>query len=243
MTKLGRNDRVLARRQDLLEAALRTIRLKGANTSMDDIAAEAGITRPILYRYFGDRKGLIIAVSEYFSVELLEDLKVAFENEVKSFENVVDFESVDLASVIGNVIGAFLDFVNSDPDLYRFLVSASIASEEYDDLKNSTLDFVETLCKNIAKYIADLLVSTGRDSGAAEPFAYGIVGMVHFVSMWWLDRGVLSKSRLVDYMSTLLAEGFKSERLKLTNTKKFSVDEAASLRRQSIMARSQRAKR
>ncbi|MGH2819151.1 MAG: helix-turn-helix domain-containing protein, partial [Actinomycetota bacterium] len=43
---------------DLLDAADNVVRRDGPEASMQKIAAEAGITKPILYRQFGDKGGL-----------------------------------------------------------------------------------------------------------------------------------------------------------------------------------------
>ncbi|BFO19525.1 hypothetical protein SHKM778_59130 [Streptomyces sp. KM77-8] len=44
------------RRRELLEAADRVVLRDGPGASMNAIAAEAGITKPILYRHFGDKE-------------------------------------------------------------------------------------------------------------------------------------------------------------------------------------------
>lgn len=44
------------RRRELLEAADRVVLRDGPQASMNAIAAEAGITKPILYRHFGDKE-------------------------------------------------------------------------------------------------------------------------------------------------------------------------------------------
>ena len=59
------------RRAELLDAALRVIRRGEGRVAMEDIAAEAGISRPILYRHFGDATGLYGAVADDFCRELL----------------------------------------------------------------------------------------------------------------------------------------------------------------------------
>src|SRR5689334_18063573 len=50
------------RRRELLEAADRVVLRDGPGASMNAIAAEAGITKPILYRHFGDTDGLLGAL-------------------------------------------------------------------------------------------------------------------------------------------------------------------------------------
>ena len=62
------------RREELLDAADRIVRAGGRDTSMDEIAAEAGITKPILYRHFGDKDGLHEALAERYVEELKEAL-------------------------------------------------------------------------------------------------------------------------------------------------------------------------
>src|SRR5437763_1568648 len=62
------------RRTELLEAAVRAIRRVGPTVSMDAIAAEAGVTKPIIYRHFGDRVGLASALAEQFGSQLVAEL-------------------------------------------------------------------------------------------------------------------------------------------------------------------------
>src|SRR5437870_2004883 len=59
------------RREALLTAAIGGIRKHGPSASMDALAAEAGITKPILYRHFGDRAGLVKAIAERFADSLM----------------------------------------------------------------------------------------------------------------------------------------------------------------------------
>lgn len=41
-----------------------------ADTSMDDLTAQAGLTRGALYHHFGDKKGLLLAVVEQIDAEM-----------------------------------------------------------------------------------------------------------------------------------------------------------------------------
>jgi len=56
------------RRRELLEAADRVVLRDGPQASMNAIAAEAGITKPILYRHFGDKNGLYAALAARLTV-------------------------------------------------------------------------------------------------------------------------------------------------------------------------------
>ncbi|MEN5259263.1 TetR/AcrR family transcriptional regulator [Pseudomonas protegens] len=50
-------------------------RLGYAKTSMDDLTAEAGLTRGALYHHFGDKQGLLAAVVEQIDSEMDERLE------------------------------------------------------------------------------------------------------------------------------------------------------------------------
>src|SRR5687767_9352093 len=65
------------KRERLLDAAVRAVRREGPNVSMDEIAAEAGVTKPIVYRAFGDREGLTKALADRFADELAASLQGA----------------------------------------------------------------------------------------------------------------------------------------------------------------------
>ncbi len=182
-----------ARRQALLDAAVVTIRREGASASMESIAAEGGVTKPILYRHFGDRDGLVRAVAEHFATALFQELRGALGR------------SSEPRELLSATIDAYLAFVERDPDIYRFLVSqvAGAHAPDPDELSG----FVRRIAAEITLVIGEQLRARGLDSGPAEPWAYGLVGMVQLAGDWWLERRTMPRQRLVDYLTTLLWEG------------------------------------
>src|SRR5690606_41434067 len=65
------------RRRELVDAALRAIRTHGPSVGMDDIASEAGTTKTVVYRHFGDRTGLYVTVVESVDQRILDSLSAA----------------------------------------------------------------------------------------------------------------------------------------------------------------------
>src|SRR3954468_24459288 len=65
------------KRAELLDAADRVVQRDGSAASMNVIAAEAGITKPILYRHFGDKGGLYRALADRHIEQLLARLRSA----------------------------------------------------------------------------------------------------------------------------------------------------------------------
>src|SRR5690606_30879626 len=101
-----------ARRAELLDAAIRAIRRSSGRVAMEDIAAEAGISRPILYRHFGDATGLYAAVADRFCRELLARLRRPGGGATGR-------------ALLHRQIATYLSFVAEDPEVYRFLLDRS----------------------------------------------------------------------------------------------------------------------
>src|SRR4051812_7368246 len=72
-----RSGRSQARRLSLLEAADRVVRRSGPEASMAAIAAEAGISKPVVYRHFGDKGGLYRALADRHISDLMRRLQAA----------------------------------------------------------------------------------------------------------------------------------------------------------------------
>ena len=70
-----RTDMILDTRNKLIAAGRRAFAAKGyADASMDDLTAEAGLTRGALYHHFGDKKGLLQAVIARIDGEMSDRL-------------------------------------------------------------------------------------------------------------------------------------------------------------------------
>ncbi len=157
---------------------------------MEAMAVEAGVTKPILYRHFGDRDGLVDALGERFFGALNDRLGGALG---------VDR---DPRTLLHDGIDAYVSFIEADPALYRFLM------QQGGHRSGETItSFAHQIGRRIAALLGDQLLALGLDTGAAEPWAYGIVGMVHLTGDWWVDRQTMSRERLVGYLTGLLWAG------------------------------------
>ena len=157
---------------------------------MEAMAAEAGITKPILYRHFKDRAGLVAAVADRFAVALTAELDAAL------------LSNQGPRDVLVQTIDAYLAFVERDPSLYRFVVQGVTA-----DTADTLGDFMDQVGRRVAIVVGEQLRAAGQDSGGAEPIAHGIVGMVHSAGDWWVERQTMPRARLVGYLTDLLWSG------------------------------------
>jgi AcrR family transcriptional regulator len=191
-SKRARRER---RRQELLDVADRVIQRRGVAVSMDEIASEAGITKPVLYRHFGDKDGLYQALTERY----VDELKTALKPAVKASEP---------RDRLAAAIDAYLAYVEREPERYRFLLHAS----ERPRTAGIVADFRRRHIAECAFTAEDNLRRAGIDPGFAEPWAQCVSGMIRAAGTSWLEARSLPRERLADYLTTILWEGFSSLR-------------------------------
>ncbi len=179
-----------ARREALLETALEVIRERGPQTSMEHVAAAAGVTRPIIYRHLGDRDGLAALVAERFAGALRSELLAALASPQPPRQ------------VLVAAVDTFVAFLERDPQVYRFLLR-----EPGGHRPGEVGSFLQQVSRDVSVVLGEQLRAAGLDSGAAEPWAYGIVGLVHAAGDWWIDRRPMPRARLVEYVTALLWSG------------------------------------
>lgn len=179
------------RRAELLDAAERAILRIGPAASMDELAAEAGITKPILYSHFGDKAGLAQALA----VRVAAELDAAISSSLS--------QASSPEQIVSSTIGAFCSFIETRNDLYRFLIQTSISNPD----KRARSKLIADFANQISVVLGGALRQVGADSGAAEPWSFAIVGMTLASGEWWLDRRSMSKDDLVAYLTQLLWSG------------------------------------
>jgi AcrR family transcriptional regulator len=185
------------RRAALTAAAIDAIRTLGPDAGMDAIAAHAGISKPVLYRYFADKSQLWQAVGQEAALRVV----LAIQPAVAAVR--------DERAVVAAAVDAYLAHIESDPNLYQFVVHQPGIARPRDVVA----DTVDTVASGLARIIGDRLRERGLDSGAALPWAYGVVGYVQTVGDWWLrHQQPISRAALSDYLTTLLWSGIAGVR-------------------------------
>jgi AcrR family transcriptional regulator len=175
------------RREQLLDAAIEVVRESGPGVSMDQIAAACGVTKPIVYRHFGDRDGLVMAMALRFVAALVGALTPQLARRD------------DARRLLTSTIDAYLELIERDTNLYRF-VSANEPGKR---------DLVAGLvAEQVSTVLEQYLEAAGLDTSAAEPWGYGLVGMVHFTGDWWARTKAPDRAVIVEQLTTLLWSGF-----------------------------------
>jgi AcrR family transcriptional regulator len=185
------------RRDELLTAAIDVIRRVGADATMEEMASAGGISKPILYRHFTDRDGLVAAISEVALAQLgaIIDAKLGAARLAGSRE------------AFRAAIDAFFEYIEQDPEMYRFVVDQDIHRRE-----SVTFAFSEEVAKRVAEAIREALDGAGRSPAPAEVWARGIVGMVTMTASWWVTSDSRPRGEIVDHLAELAWVGMTGSR-------------------------------
>jgi AcrR family transcriptional regulator len=177
----------------MVDAALRAIRRRGPGLTMDDIAAEAGVSKPIVYRVFADKADLYLAVGSRVAQGVVGEVTA----ELEARHGPRD--------LVYAVVDAYLRVLEADPDVYRFVVQRSFADRPVE--RDPLSDYSALVVAHLSRLIGERLRAGNLDSGGAEPWAHAIVGMVQAAGDWWLERRSMTRADLTEYLTTLLWSG------------------------------------
>ena len=181
------SERRAARRQELLDATIRALGRHGSEASMDQIAEEAGITKPILYRHFGDKRGLVVALAIDYMAQLRSALS--------------EVEAADLRELTRGQLDAALGFLEGRPGLFEFLIKHRGFEESAPNAEGgSHLD-------HFRRFVESVLRSRGKPVDAAGPLAAGMAALFGSTVLWWLEQKEMSRERFVELITAMLWDG------------------------------------
>jgi AcrR family transcriptional regulator len=159
------------RRQQLLDIGRRLFAERGfEGTSIEEIAAQAGVSKPVVYEHFGGKEGLYAVVVDR-EVERLTTITMSL---LDGQQSRPKFEAAAVT---------LLRYIQDNTDGFRILVrdsSPGTSSGTYGTLLSDIAGQVEYI-------MADFLKSRGRDPKLAPMYSQMLVGMVAFTGQWWLD--------------------------------------------------------
>ncbi len=194
-----------SRRRELVEATLRAIRVHGAAVGMDDIAAEAGTSKTVVYRHFTDRQGLYAAVCESVDARILRDLGTAMGATEGNLGSAVG----EPRALIAAAINAYLGLVEKDPEVYRFVVNAPLLETPADGDPASPV--TDHIAAQLTLVIAAALEAGGQDDAPAAVWAAGLVGMVRAAADQWLTAPTaMTRATLTTHLTDLAWSGLSS---------------------------------
>lgn len=175
------------RRNELVDGTIEAIRQHGRFLSMDEIAAEIGVSKTVLYRYFVDKNDLTTAVMMRFTqTTLIPNMAAALTS---------GLDGLDLTR---EVIRVYVETVANEPEPYRFVMANSSASKS-----KVIADSERIIARMIAVLMRGRMREVGMETGGAEPWSYLIVGGVQLATHSWMSDPRMTRDELIDYLTML----------------------------------------
>jgi AcrR family transcriptional regulator len=153
--------------------------------SMDEIAELAGVSKPMLYAYFGSKEGLYVAYVDRTGRELVERLVAAAGRD--------DPPSKQLRARIAE----FLSFVEEHRDgwtvLFREVISSQPLEAEVSQLRRQIAEAVRRMVETSVPYEDDSFAA------ATDGIAHAIVGAGESLANWWLEHPDVERDQVADW--------------------------------------------
>jgi AcrR family transcriptional regulator len=193
-----------AQHRELIAAARRAINKKGPRVSMDEIAEEAGVAKPILYRHFGDRAGLARAIGEsmlFFSG--FENREAILQRMASLYPTATTPEG--LLGVLKGFIGQYSTFVEVDLDVYRFLQTEQAIQRLMQGPEGTQLR--SPVIGPLTASLKAMLEERGLDTAPAEMWAHAITGLIGGAVEWWAEKTPFHRFELEKHVLDLAWRG------------------------------------
>ncbi len=178
-------------RERVLDAAERAIAQFGAGVSIEAIAREAGVTKPIVYARVGKRTEVSDALAQRLADRLIEKATAAISTSRAGRPQLVA------------MIRSNLETLSAHRALFLFVTGGS--SEE---MPQRTLFLAGQSAKPMADQIAAWRKAAGLDPSVGTAWAYGVVGMLNMASLWWINESDQPADCVAEQLADLLWVGF-----------------------------------
>ena len=180
------------RRQQLLDIGRELFGQKGFEaTSIEEIAARADVSKPVVYEHFGGKEGLYAVVVDR-EMQLLLDRFTSALAEPGRPRDLLERAALVL-----------LDYIEDDTDGFRVLTrDAPVPSGA-----GSFSSLIGEVASKVEHLLGRQFDSRGYDPQLAELYSQALVGMVALVGQWWLDTRSPGKQEVAAHLVNLAYNG------------------------------------
>jgi AcrR family transcriptional regulator len=159
------------RREQLIEIARTVFSEKGFDgASVEEIAARAGVSKPVVYEHFGGKEGVYAVVVDREVRQLLGMMR----------------EALNAGSprlLLEQAAFALLDYIEQSSEGFRILVRDTPLGSA----SGSYVSILSDIATRVEGILVDEFKRRGFDVKAAPMYSQMLVGMVGTTGQWWLD--------------------------------------------------------
>jgi AcrR family transcriptional regulator len=174
MAKTPRRSRRLtaaARRAQLIDIGRTVFAKRGFEaTSVEEIAARAKVSKPIVYEHFGGKEGLYAAIVDHEVDQIVSRILAAITTGSAR-------ERLERATL------AFLTYVQERPGGFAMLLRDAPESKRSGEMPALMFE----LADRVGDVFTEQFRKAGFDARSAPIYAHALVGMVAFVGQWWTE--------------------------------------------------------
>ncbi|MBB2900266.1 AcrR family transcriptional regulator [Kineococcus radiotolerans] len=180
------------RREQLIGVGRGLFAAKGVEgTTVEEIAAAAGVSKPVVYEHFGGKEGLYAVVVDREIAALLGSITRSLSGRGSP------------RTLLERATIALLDYIEGSTDGFRILVRDSPVTQ--------TTGTFASLLSDIARQVEHLLVDAfaarGYPPERSGMYAQMLVGMVAMTGQWWLDTREPDREEVAAHLVNLAWNG------------------------------------
>ena len=180
---------IAERRELIVEAAGRLFGERGYDgTRLDDVAAAAGVTKPILYRHFESKRGLYLA------------LLVRHRDDLGSFAGFIPEEGSERERLQA-VLEVWLAYVETHSYAWRMLFRDTGGGPEIRAFRQEVHDQARRVRVDMIRSLSRVRIPARELEPLAELMSMGMASLV----LWWMENPGTSRRALVDAMTRVWA--------------------------------------
>jgi len=165
--------------------------------TMDDIATEVGVTKPLLYNYFGNKERLYIACMERAG----DALFVAIEENVRPSSNP--------GELLNDGLRAFFTFLDGDRAAWAVLFDETLPQSG--EVADRVADYRGRILDLVAGSLLAQLPSRRRDAASTEVEALStaLMGAAEALARWWLRTEAVSAQEAAELLISTIEPGLR----------------------------------
>ncbi|WP_443367965.1 TetR/AcrR family transcriptional regulator [Brachybacterium alimentarium] len=187
----GRSTRMTGRerREQLVAVGRQVFAEKGFDmASVEEIAARATVSKPIVYEHFGGKEGLYAVVVDREVSTLLADLERSLSDQRAHPRLLMERAAL-----------AFLSYIDENEAGFRILVRDSPVSQAGGTFSSLLTD----VARRVEDILAAQLKMHSYPTRDATLYAQMLVGMVAYTGQWWVETRTPTKEVVAARMVNL----------------------------------------
>jgi AcrR family transcriptional regulator len=169
-----------------------------ADVTMEEIAAEVGVTKPLLYNYFGNKERLYIACMEQAGDSLIETIGASIA------------ETDSPGDALGAGVRAFFAFLDSDRAAWAVLFDETLPNSG--EVAEKVAAYRGQIVALVSQSLLAQLPETRRGAARVEieALSAALLGAAEELARWWLRTEAISAREAAELLISTVEPGIRA---------------------------------